>query len=264
MSLAQRIKEYESCHDYKIIAKLPIIIRIDGKNFHRVTQNLQKPFSKEMWQLMAHTMLATATEIQGCIIGYQAWDEFTLVLRNDLTPDSEPWFDNRIQKLISSSASLATYSFKEAFDSYYPELNLVGPVLFDAKVFAVPNITEAVNCLIWRQQDCISNSINLVSEYELSKKLGRKDALETLKGKSEAEKKSILLEDCGVDFEEMYSSAFRRGLVAAKMPISPIEIKNSGQKWALNMDLPIFTENQEFIYGILVNGKDIYRETNIS
>jgi len=101
---------------------------------------------------MTRASLKTAQSIEGCVFAFTQSDEITYVLRNDQSLSSEPWFDNRIQKIASVIASMTSVNFMS---------EMCGPcVYFDARVFAVPNIQEAINNIIWRQQDCVKNSIS--------------------------------------------------------------------------------------------------------
>ena len=51
--------------------------------------------------IMATTLIETVKQIDGAVFGYQQSDEITFVLRNDWTNDTDPWFSNRVQKIIS-------------------------------------------------------------------------------------------------------------------------------------------------------------------
>ena len=52
-SLEKRQKTYENVYDYKIIRRVPVIIRCDGRSFHRVTKKLSKPFDKKILEIKA-------------------------------------------------------------------------------------------------------------------------------------------------------------------------------------------------------------------
>lgn len=66
-TLSSRMKEYEAAVDYKIIHKLPIILRLDGVKFSKFTKKLkvEKPFDKNLSDAMAETAIAVAKKIQG-------------------------------------------------------------------------------------------------------------------------------------------------------------------------------------------------------
>jgi tRNA(His) 5'-end guanylyltransferase len=74
------------------------------------------------------------------------------------------------------------------------------------------------------------------------------------------EKIELLNQECQIDFHE-YPVPFRRGAACYKIP-KIIEDGNVKNKWFVNSDLPIFTENQSFLSNIFKNGSDIFRNDN--
>lgn len=177
-TLGDRIKRYEDCYNYKFINRLPIIIRIDGRAFHTWTKKSKcvKPFDKEMVDLMANTTKFLCDNISGCVFGYCQSDEISLCLINSQTNETQPWFDNRIQKIISVSSSLATYYFNQnnTKDNKYP-------AFFDSRAFVIPE-SDIINYFIWRQRDAIRNSISMLSQSLYSHKfLNGKDSDEKIK-----------------------------------------------------------------------------------
>jgi tRNA(His) 5'-end guanylyltransferase len=261
LSLSARQKAYEYAYDNKIINRVPVIIRLDGKGFSRLTSKIQKPYCPKMQVLMSSTMLDLAKEIEGCIFAYQQSDEITCILRNDQSLDSQSWFGNRIQKITSISASLATYHFNKLYNEAIDRPELIGQAVFDARVFAVPSINEAVNNLIFRQQDCIRNAISCASQVELGRLVGKKTAIKILHQKTGSERLEILKTKCNIDFYNSYSTSFRNGIAAYKVPkiFHTEQGKVTRQKWALDINLPAFVSNREFVLNILNYGNDIFR-----
>ncbi len=49
--LAKRMKEYEHVSKTKLIRRLPVILRLDGKSFHTFTKGFQKPFDEKFEKL---------------------------------------------------------------------------------------------------------------------------------------------------------------------------------------------------------------------
>jgi tRNA(His) guanylyltransferase len=261
-SLGDRQKSYEESYDYKITKRLPIIIRCDGRSFHRVTKKLQKPYCPKMLNLMANTMLHSVMEIEGAVFAYQQSDEITFILRNDKTVDSEPWFHNRVQKIASVAASIVTLAFMKNLILMDNPPQIVGDALFDARVFAVPSIVEAVNNLIFRQQDCARNAVNGAAQAELTKDIGKKTALKLLHGKKALDKVDLLQSHCDIDFETYYPAAFRKGTAAYKIPtvIQSHNGESIRNKWILDLNIPNFVTDRNFIMNILHSGQDVFRE----
>ena len=80
MTLGERMKEYEMQSRTRLLRKVPVIIRLDGKAFHTWTRGLDRPFDRNLMHIMQKTMLALCEQIQGCVLGYTQSDEITLVL----------------------------------------------------------------------------------------------------------------------------------------------------------------------------------------
>jgi tRNA(His) 5'-end guanylyltransferase len=204
-------------------------------------------------------------EMDGAVFGYQQSDEITIILRNDQSLESVPWFNNRIQKIVSVSSALVTLHFNKYISSLDPQPNLVGQAIFDARLFSVPSINEAINNLIWRQQDCIRNAISSAAYAELGKKYGKKTAQKMLMGKKAHDKLILLKSECDIDFDRFYPTFYRRGIAAYRTPV--ITKTKDGEatrnKWILDRQIPLFIDNKNFITNILNSGHDIFRAGNL-
>lgn len=260
-SLRERQEEYKKPFDYQITKRMPIIITASGRSFKRFTKNLDKPYCSEFSRAMASTMLYSIMEMQGSVFGYQYNDEITFILRNDQSLDSEPWYQNKIQKLVSITSSMTTLGLYKSISNLNNKILTSGDAIFDCDVLAVPYLSEAVNNLIYKQQLNYKKALSLAVETELIKKFGKRAALKALYKKTSDEKKELLLHHCDIDFEEQYPSAFYRGIAAYKIP-TLLQYKDENQirnKWSLNANLPVFVDDKDFLFNILLNGHDIYR-----
>lgn len=175
--LGDRIKGYESVYDFRFTNRLPIVVRIDGKAFHSWTKKskCQKPFDLDLIKLMQNTTKFLCENISGCVCGYCQSDEISLLLINTQTNQTQPWFDNRLQKIVSVVSSLATCYFNENNN-----LQVKIPAFFDSRAFVVPE-KDILNYFIWRQRDAIRNSISTVSHSFFSpKELHKKNSVQQL------------------------------------------------------------------------------------
>lgn len=255
--LKERIASYQNITDYRLLAKLPLIICINGKSFSKLTSLIEKPYDAVFAECMFSTMLSLVNEIEGCIFAYQYNDEIVLVTRNDQNIETVPWCDNKIQKIVSIISSLTTLYFNEC--NLSTGLNLLGSPIFSAQVFTVPNLAEAVNTIIYKQQHNFLTSIQFSCFYELLKKSYDKNNIrDMLSGLTVDEKIDLLKQECNVEFNS-YPLTFRRGAACYKIPkISDGVMKH---KWMLNSELPIFTKDQSFLNNIFKMGCDIFRDT---
>lgn len=149
MDLGDRIKFYES--NSRFIPTLPVIARIDGRNFHSYTKNAEKPFDGKLQNLFNETVKALMAS-SGAKLGYTQSDEISLCFIGDWV--SRIYFDGKVQKLVSCLASEATFYFNNIAEK---------PAMFDCRCFQVPSLMEAANYFIWREQDAVRNSIQMAA-----------------------------------------------------------------------------------------------------
>lgn len=114
-SLGDRMKRYENVPKVRLVRRMPVIIRLDGKAFHTFTRGFVKPFDSVMMQTMSDTMMYLCKNIQGCVMGYTQSDEISLVLVDYQTITSDAWFDNSVEKMYSIAASMTTLAFNTAW-----------------------------------------------------------------------------------------------------------------------------------------------------
>lgn len=258
-SFSDKIKTYEAAYDQKIIGGIPIVIRVDARSFERITRKLARPFDPFITDILNNTMLDTIIDIDGAVFGYQYNDEINFIINSS----SQAWLKNSVQKMAAITASKVSINFLKNVLYHETPPTLEDDVVFDATVFALPNITEVINYLILKQNDCKRNAILKSSLYELRKIYGKEEAEKILNGKKSKEKIELLSTECEVDFYTYYPSSFINGVAAYKVPhliksddVNPI-VKN---RWMLDPDLSVFSEDINFIYNILESGHDIFRE----
>lgn len=190
--LGKRMKEfYEQVPKTRLVRRMPVAIRIDGKAFHTFTRGFLKPFDEVLIKSMQETMLYLCKNIQGCVFGYTQSDEITLILIDYQKLESCAWFDYEVQKMCSISASMATMAFNKFFrqnytdwlhnlaihqthiideelklDKVYDHAIYTG-AMFDARCFNIPK-EEVCNLIYWRQLDATRNSIQMVGQANFS------------------------------------------------------------------------------------------------
>lgn len=255
MNLQERQKNYESFSDYSLTPRLPVIIRVDGKNFSNITRKCDKPYDPIIQAALVDAAAFAISDMQGAVFAYTQSDEITFILRNDQSLESTPWFQNRLLKISSITSSLVTLAFNNFLN--LKGVSLAGPALFDCRVFVVPSITEAVNNIIYRQGDCVKNSVSSAAQNLLTQKLGTSIALKSLFKKKTDEKRKLVKEVCNIDFDEYFPSSFRHGVGIYKVP-TLINKENNiiRNKWFKDWDLPLFIENKPFISNLIINGFD--------
>ena len=159
-TLGDRMKDYESCFDYKFIRSLPMIVRLDGRAFHSWTRKTgcSKPFDQQMIKLMADTTRFLCENCSGCVLGYTQSDEISLLFLDDNSGSTTAWFDKRVQKLVSLTASMASCYFNT--HNPYP---VKYPAFFDSRAFVIPK-EDIQGYFIWRQNDATKNSLSMLAQ----------------------------------------------------------------------------------------------------
>jgi len=257
--LKDRLDSYQTLSDYKLLNRLPIILRVNGRSFYKITSLLDKPYCPKLSECMFSTMLRLCSDVEGALFAYQHNDEIVIVLRNDQSLDTSPWYDNKIQKIVSVVSAIASLHFNRCVTAL--DINLLGEAIFTTEVFVVPNIVEAINTMVYKQQQNFYTSIQFACFYELlNKKFDKATIKEMLGDLSVDDKIHLLNQECGVDFNQ-YPSSFRRGAACYRVP--KVVDQNVKNKWQVNENLPIFTKDQSFLTNIFKNGADIFRKESI-
>lgn len=158
-----RMKSYENIgNNLKLIANLPVIIRLDGNKFSTLSKllKLEKPFDQKFTDVMQKTTEFLIKNNPKCVLAYTQSDEITLVFKD--TYEDPVDFDRRIQKICSITASKCSVYFNKLLKEAFPENDQIGTEIFpvfDSRVFNVPNWTEVSNSVLWRESDATKNSI---------------------------------------------------------------------------------------------------------
>lgn len=232
-SLSDRMKEYERAYDIKMTRRIPIIIRLDGRAFHSWTKRIGciKPFDDRLMNLMSETTKYLCKNISGCILGYTQSDEISLLVVNNQNNNSEAWFENRIQKMVSISSSLATYFFNT--NSPF-ERNI--PAFFDSRVFILPKF-EIKNYFLWRQRDAEKNSISSLAQSLYSHK--------ELQNKNSSDKQELCFQK-GINWNDLYTPK-KRGYAIYKKPFL-IKGKDNEEitrnKFIIDDNIPVFSSDE--------------------
>ncbi len=235
-SLGDRMKDYESVPSLKLLRKTPVIIRIDGKNFHSYVKKIgaKKPFDENLIDTMAATTEFLCKNIQGCRLGYTQSDEITLLLIDYGNIESDAFFDNKVQKICSVVASMATAFFNQKIKEY--RFDQYPLAFFDARCFNVPK-EEVCNSFIWRQQDMTRNSIQMLARSLISHK--------QCENKNSSQLQDMMMEFFKVNWNDLETYK-RRGTCVYKELVFNDD-NTTKTKWKIDKEIPIFTQDRSFI-----------------
>lgn len=156
--LAERMKAYEQAEaGRRLLSGVPVMARLDGKRFSRFTTGLERPYDARLGRLMVETT-RHLVEASSALAGYTQSDEITLLFHAD-DVNTQTFLDRRVLKLTSILTSMATAYFNAHLATEIPE-RAGAMALFDCRVWAVPNPTEAACVFLWRELDAGRNSLS--------------------------------------------------------------------------------------------------------
>ncbi len=264
-SLGDRMKKY-----YEDRAKtcLPrrtyTLIRIDGKAFHSYTRGLDTPFDMGLVDSMDFAAIQTCKQIQGAKFAYVQSDEASILTTDFENLASQAWFDGNVQKIVSISASIFTAEFNKfrlmlyfddqssgrniseqfdagsdletikediaSFANYFP-LDLP-TAKFDSRTFTIPHPIEVQNYFIWRQKDCVRNSISAVAQSLYSHK--------ELSGKNTNQMQEMIFQK-GINWNNIDDKLKRGRLI----------LKNKETNEWESIAPPIFTQDEGFLKNLI-------------
>lgn len=252
-SLSDRMKEYEDVFRHYLPNRMPVILRIDGKGFSRVTANLEKPFDNNFITIMDEVALALVKDIQGAQIAFIQSDEISILIHSYKTIQSQSYFNNNINKITSITAGIASATFTA---NSHLAFNKIVPCAFDARVFVVPEF-EVVNYFINRQQDCSRNSVQMLARSLYSHKMVEHKSIAQMhdmihaKGKNWNDFSTRLKRGRCIVKKEFFAPAVDPRVVETPN-LAPENQEIGGMaarrfKWIVDNEIPIFTEDREYI-----------------
>lgn len=253
-SLGDRMKGYENISRIYLTKRMPIIIRIDGKAFHSYTKGLKRPFDDILIKAMQDTAKYLCANIMGCKLAYTQSDEISLLLIDYEKNETQPWFENNLQKMASVAASMATMAFNHFWgddsaidDEDYAKLirSKWGLAMFDARVFVLPK-EEVCNYFIWRQQDAARNSIQMVAQSLFSHKELQKKSCNVLQ--------EMMFQLKGINWND-YQTVYKRGSCITRETYPVLDyvddVGNTSvamrSRWTVDKEIPIFTQDRDYI-----------------
>jgi tRNA(His) 5'-end guanylyltransferase len=181
-----------------MIPTLPVIIRLDGNNFHNWTKGLNRPFDEGLTNLMIDTTKFLVKET-GAVIGYTQSDEITLVLYSS-DRKTPIYNDGKKQKILSKLTVKCVNYFNTSRQNFLPNHNKIA--VFDCRIYQTPTLHDAAVQLLWRENDATKNSIS-----SLAQSLFSHDSLQNLDGNQMQDK--MMLEK-NVNWNDLQTK-FKRG-----------------------------------------------------
>lgn len=255
--LGDRLKKYEALAELGTMPLLPTLARVDGRAFHNFTRGMARPYDYRMTRAMLRTARHLAQETDACMV-YTQSDEITLAWFSE-DSKRQIWFDGRHSKMVSQIAALATLMFYRACVDLMPEYAERLPS-FDARVWQVPNVTEAANVFLWRERDATKNSIAMAARAVYNHK--------DLHGKNGSQKQEMLWQK-GINWND-YPVFFKRGTFVQRRTFEKLfsadEIEQLPEKHEARHNPALMVERSEWReldmppFGAVVNREKVIFE----
>ena len=238
------MKECEIFSDLKVPCGSKIIIRTDGRNFSRLSRELEleRPYDHHFAELMLDVCSDFFKEFSPKLI-FTFSDEINILL-------SELPFKGRVEKLNSVFASFIAGSFTKNlmhYSKYFRDTENLKPVSFDSRVIPLSN-NGVLDYFKNRQNEAWRNCLNGYSYWKLREEYGKSHAVEILNKKKSSELHEILFMK-GLNIAEVPAWQ-RRGIGLYKKlvkvdgynPISNERVKSNRLKMYTDCDLPLLDE----------------------
>jgi tRNA(His) guanylyltransferase len=226
-----RQKAYEQPFNQVLPCRIPLIVRIDGCHFHSYTKTLPRPFDDVFMTAMDNVAAALCQEISGAQLAYVQSDEISLLIHTYKKLDSQAWAGNRVNKITSLTAGIASATMT------LESVNVFGEHrsgYFDSRAFVIPE-SDINNYFLWRQRDATRNSIMVVAQSMYSPKQLHKKNTDELQ-------EMIFQKD--VNWNDL-PVPYKRGRCIIK---ETFDLNGAIRtRWIPDNNIPVFSQDTEYI-----------------
>lgn len=160
----QDFKALEAEWELRVPNDQYVVLRLDGRSFHRYTRGLERPYDLQFMSDMDATAVALCREIAGARCAYVQSDEISLLITaftdgatNAMIDEScDLMFGGRVQKLVSISAAIASATFNARRSHLTDTFGL-----FDSRVLTLETVDDVHAYFEHRQFDCQKNAVTM-------------------------------------------------------------------------------------------------------
>ncbi|KAH8404372.1 hypothetical protein KR222_005801, partial [Zaprionus bogoriensis] len=202
------VKSYEQ--DDRILPNVWIVVRIDGKKFHKFANahKFEKPNDENALNVMNAAGVAVMQEFRDVVLAYGQSDEYSFVFRKDTTA-----FKRRAAKLLTYVTSLFSSSYVLSWSQWMDRPLAYAPC-FDGRVVLYPSDENLRDYLSWRQADVHVNNLYNTAFWKLvlESGLSNQKAEERLRGTLSADKNELLFQEFGINYNSV-PAMYRKGTI---------------------------------------------------
>ncbi|EDV57987.2 probable tRNA(His) guanylyltransferase [Drosophila erecta] len=202
------VKSFEL--DDSILPNVWIVIRIDGKKFHKFSKahDFEKPNDENALNVMNAAATAVMQEFRDIVLAYGQSDEYSFVFRKETAA-----FKRRAAKLLTYVTSLFSSSYVMQWPKWM-QLPLAYAPCFDGRVVLYPSEQNLKDYLSWRQADVHVNNLYNTAFWKLvlEKGLTNQQAEAKLRGTFSADKNELLFQEFGINYNNL-PAMYRKGTI---------------------------------------------------
>lgn len=208
------VKQFE--RENFLLPQTHIIIRVDGKGFHKFTEYylFDKPNDECALSVMNKTAYVMLQQFPDISLAYGDSDEYLFLLRRDCE-----LFERRETKLVSTFASYMSVNYVIQWNMAFPGKPIVSDRIptFDARAVTYPNAQTVKDYFSWRQVDCHINNLYNTTFWSLIQKCGMTatESEKYLKGTVSSDKNEILFSKCGLNYNNE-PEIFKKGTILVR------------------------------------------------
>lgn len=204
--------------DDRLVPNCWIVVRVDGKGFHRFSEqhSFSKPNDVSALNLMVAAARGVMAEFPDILVGYGQSDEFSFVFRKDTD-----LYGRRSAKIVSTVASLFTSHYVVAWPRFFPSTPLAAPPAFDGRAVLYASNKNMRDYLSWRQADCHINNLYNTAFWSLVQRGGltAREAEQRLSGTVSSDKNELLFSQFGLNYNDELEQ-FRKGTTLFRKKVS--------------------------------------------
>ncbi|KAF8979777.1 hypothetical protein BGZ46_005064 [Entomortierella lignicola] len=204
------VKEFET--DDRLLRNVYILVRVDGKGFHKFSAAHQftKPNDVRALNLMNHAARSVMHELDDILLAFGESDEYSFLFRK-----STDLYQRREAKIVSTVVSLFTSAYVYYWSDYFTDSKRpLYPPVFDGRAVLYPSEVEVKDYFAWRQADTHINNLFNTSFWALVEKGGLtpKAAEIRLSGTDSKDKNEMLFTEFNTNYSKL-PAIFRKGSV---------------------------------------------------
>lgn len=211
------VKQFET--EDKLLPNCWIVVRIDGKGFHRFSDvhNYIKPNDDRSLTLMSKAAETVMTEFKDIVLAYGQSDEYSFVFKKNTNV-----YNRRASKLATNVVSLFASSFVYFWPRYFGTQMMQYPPAFDSRTVLYPSDKNLRDYLSWRQADCHINNLYNTCFWKLIQEKGLTPAQsqDRLKGTMSSDKNELLYKEFEINYNNLHP-LHRKGTILIRSPKEP-------------------------------------------